>query len=91
MEANSKFCLQWKDYTSNFNKEFDEYRRHEDFFDVSLAVEGEDRVLAAHKIVLSAASDFFKNMLRKHKHEHPLIYLTEVKFFSILFTQERQK
>ena len=60
MEANSKFCLTWKDYTSNFNKEFDEYRRHEDFFDVSLAVEGEDRVLSAHKIVLSAASDIMK-------------------------------
>ena len=80
MEAKSKFCLTWKDYTSNFNKEFDEYRRHEDFFDVSVAVEDEDHVLSAHKIVLSAASDFFKNILRKHKHENPLIYLTEVKF-----------
>jgi len=78
MEPNQKFCLTWKDYNSNFSKEFDECRKHEDFFDVSIACE--DSVLTAHKIVLSAASDFFKNILRKHKHEHPLIYLTEVKF-----------
>ena len=40
----------------------------------------EENSVTAHKIVLSAASEFFKAILRKHKHEHPLIYLTEVKF-----------
>ena len=70
--------MTWKDYNSNFSKEFDECRKHQDFFDVTLACE--ENVITAHKIVLSAASDFFKNILRKHKHEHPLIYLTEVKF-----------
>lgn len=74
---NQKFCLTWKDYNSNFSKEFGEFRKHEDFFDVTLACE--ENTITAHKIVLSAASDFFKNILRKHKHEHPLIYLTEVK------------
>ena len=75
---NPKFCLTWKDYNSNFSKEFGEFRKHEDFFDVTLACE--ENTITAHKIVLSAASDFFKTILRKHKHEHPLIYLTEVKF-----------
>jgi len=75
---NQKFCLTWKDYNSHFCKEFGEFRRHEDFFDVTLACE--ENSVTAHKIVLSAASEFFKTILRKHKHEHPLIYLTEVKF-----------
>ena len=78
MESQQKFCLTWKDYNANFSKEFGEFRKHEDFFDVTLACE--ENSITAHKIVLSAASDFFKNILRKHKHEHPLIYLTEVKF-----------
>ena len=75
---NQKFCLTWKDYNTNFCKEFGEFRKHEDFFDVTLACE--DNTITAHKLVLSASSDFFKTILRKHKHEHPLIYLTEVKF-----------
>ena len=75
---NQKFCLTWKDYNTNFCKEFGEFRKHEDFFDVTLACE--DNTITAHKLVLSAASDFFKAILRKHKHEHPLIYLTEVKY-----------
>lgn len=75
---NQKFCLTWKDYNANFSKEFGEFRKHEDFFDVTLACE--ENTITAHKIVLSAASEFFKDILRKHKHEHPLIYLTDVKF-----------
>lgn len=75
---NQKFCLTWKDYNSHFCREFGEFRKQEDFFDVTLACE--ENTVTAHKIVLSAASEFFKTILRKHKHEHPLIYLTEVKF-----------
>ena len=29
----------------------------------------------AHKVVLSAGSDFFHNLLKQHKHAHPLVYL----------------
>lgn len=79
MEAQAqKFCLTWKDFNMIFNKEFEELRQSEDFFDVTLACE--DNQVNAHKLVLSAASDFFKHILRKNKHDHPLIYLTGVKF-----------
>eukprot|EP00092_Neocalanus_flemingeri_P026940 GFUD01029204.1.p1 GENE.GFUD01029204.1~~GFUD01029204.1.p1 ORF type:complete len:328 (-),score=83.44 GFUD01029204.1:750-1733(-) len=73
-----KFCLTWKDFNMIFNKEFEELRKSEDFFDVTLACE--ENQVNAHKLVLSAASDFFKNILKKNKHDHPLIYLTGVKF-----------
>jgi len=79
MEAQAqKFCLTWKDFNMIFNKEFEELRQSEDFFDVTLACE--DNQVNAHKLVLSAASDFFKHILRNNKHGHPLIYLTGVKF-----------
>jgi len=73
-----KFCLTWKDFNMIFNKEFEESRKSEDFFDVTIACE--ENQVNAHKLVLSAASDFFKNILKKNKHDHPLIYLTGVKF-----------
>jgi len=77
-----KFCLTWKDYNMIFNKEFQELRQSEDFLDVTLACE--DNQIRVHKLVLSAASDFFKHILKNNKHEHPLIYLTGVKFFDLM-------
>jgi len=83
MEATiPKFCLTWKDFNMIFNKEFQELRQSEDFFDVTLACE--DNQIRAHKLVLSAASDFFKHILKKNRHENPLIYLTGVKFFDLM-------
>jgi len=76
-----KFCLTWKDYNNVFNKEFDSSRKAGDFFDVTLACE--DHEISAHKLVLSASSDFFKALLRRHKHDHPLIYLKGVKFHDL--------
>lgn len=73
-----KFCLTWKDFNMIFNKEFEALRKSEDFFDVTLACE--ESQVDVHKLVLSASSDFFKNILKKNKHDHPLIYLTGVKF-----------
>jgi len=72
-----KFCLTWKDFNSVFNREFNELRESGDFFDVTLACE--DGQISAHKLVLSAASDFFKEILRKNNHEHPLIYLNGIR------------
>ena len=76
--GNDKFCLKWNDFEKNVSTSFQQLRDERDFFDVTLACE--ENSVTAHKIVLSAASEFFKAILRKHKHEHPLIYLTEVKF-----------
>lgn len=78
MNTTQKFCLTWKDYNNIFNKEFDGLRKTGDFFDVTLACE--DHEISAHKLVLSASSEFFKALLRKHKHDHPLIYLKGVRF-----------
>ena len=45
-----------------------------DFCDVTLACSDGKQVIA-HKVVLSAGSDFFHNLLKQHKHAHPLVYL----------------
>jgi len=47
--------------------------------DVSLACE-EGKVVQAHKVILSACSSFFRSVLEKHPHQHPLLYLRGVKY-----------
>ena len=49
-----------------------------EFFDVTIA--SEDKQLQAHKLILSACSPFFKNILRSNHHPHPLLYLKGVSF-----------
>jgi len=68
----------WGDFTSNLSMTVKDLRNENDFLDVSIACE--DEVIDAHKVILSAASPFFKNILKKNKHAHPFIYLNGVKF-----------
>jgi len=36
--------------------------------------------LQAHKVILSACSPFFRNVLRRHSHQNPLLYLKGVRY-----------
>ena len=74
-----KFCLKWNDFEQNISFAFKELKDDKDFFDVTLACEDEEQV-SAHKVILSACSPFFKNILRRNKHQHPLLYLKGVKY-----------
>jgi len=48
--------------------------REQEFADVTLACSGNKQV-KAHKVILGACSPFFKEVLLKNPHQHPLIYL----------------
>ena len=37
-----------------------------------------------HKVILSACSNFFKSLLRRNPHNHPLLYLKGVKYSDLL-------
>eukprot|EP00092_Neocalanus_flemingeri_P016564 GFUD01017924.1.p1 GENE.GFUD01017924.1~~GFUD01017924.1.p1 ORF type:complete len:343 (-),score=95.37 GFUD01017924.1:34-1062(-) len=78
MGSTEKFCLRWNDFESNISGAFRELREDKDFFDVTLACD--DDQLQAHKLILSACSPFFRTILRRNKHEHPLLYLKGVKY-----------
>ena len=77
MASAEKFCLRWNDFESNISVAFRELREEKDFFDVTLACE--DSQISAHKVILSACSPFFRSVLRKNPHQHPLLYLKGVK------------
>jgi len=76
--GSEKFCLRWNDFESNISSAFRELRDDKDFFDVTLACE--DEQIQAHKVILSACSQFFRNILRRNSHQHPLLYLKGVRF-----------
>jgi len=82
MSSAEKFCLRWNDYETNISVAFKELREEKDFFDVTLACE--DSQLQAHKVILSACSPFFRNVLRRNPHQHPLLYLKGVKYTELL-------
>jgi len=82
MSSSEKFCLRWNDFETNISSAFRELREEKDFFDVTLACD--DSQVQAHKVILSACSPFFRNVLRRNPHQHPLLYLKGVKYKELL-------
>jgi len=72
-----KFSLKWNDFQSNVSRTFSLLRSEEEFFDVSL-VSDDQKMMSAHKLVLSASSPYFKHILTNNKHSHPLLCLDGV-------------
>jgi hypothetical protein len=80
--ANEQFCLKWNDFETNVSTAFRELREDKDFFDVTLACD--DEQIQAHKVILAACSTFFRSVLRRNRHEHPLLYLKGVKYIDLV-------
>ena len=79
MTTNSeKFSLKWNDFESNISSAFTELREDKDLFDVTLVCDSNQ--IEAHKVVISACSPFFRRILKRNQHSHPLLYLKGVPF-----------
>merc|ERR1719186_2479994 len=68
--------LEQSDFLSNYVGSFQELRTARELFDVTLACE--DETVEAHKVVISACSQFFRHVLTKATQNHPFIYLKGV-------------
>ena len=73
-----KFCLKWNDYTTNITTSYHEFRTSCDFSDVTLVCENNQQI-EAHRVILSACSPFFNNILKSNNKPHPLIYMRGLK------------
>ena len=62
MGSSEKFSLKWNDFEKNVSKSFSQMRQQTGLFDVTL-VSSDQKQVSAHRLVLSACSDFFKNIL----------------------------
>ena len=60
--ADQQFCLRWNSFHTNLASSFHALRQDEEFVDVTLAAEGQ--LIKAHRVILSACSPFFKEILK---------------------------
>ena len=79
--SEEKFCLRRNEFEANISTAFKELKGDTDFFDMTLACD--DNQIKAHKVILSARSPFFKSVLKRNPHQHPLLYLKGVRFEDI--------
>ena len=63
---NPKVTLNWSDFEANATRAFGLIRDDDFLQDVTLVGE-DDSQIAAHKLVLSACSEYFKNIFKKNK------------------------
>ena len=73
MNLSGYLLLEQSDFLSNYVGSFQQLREDEELLDVTLVCE--DETIEAHKVVLSACSSFFRNVLKKTKQNNPFIYL----------------
>ena len=82
--STEKLSLKWNDFQENLCISVKELKESIDFCDVTLVCD-EDGKIEAHKVILSGWSPFFKNILTKNVHPHPLIFLRGLKFSELKY------
>ena len=71
--------LTWTDFGVNLSTALSLHRNESEFYDVTL-VSDDQKLLSAHKVVLSSSSEYFKNILKQNKHPNPLLCLEGINF-----------
>ena len=77
--AASSYTLSWNEFDSCASNSFQDLFSDQHFTDVTLAT-NDGKQIKAHKVILSACSSFFRNILLANPHQHPLIYLKDIQF-----------
>ncbi|XP_043221336.1 broad-complex core protein isoforms 1/2/3/4/5-like isoform X2 [Amphibalanus amphitrite] len=73
-----KFCLRWNDYRSSVTAAFEGLRQDEELLDMTLCCEG--KKIKAHRVMLSACSPFFRELLKENPCQHPVFMLRDVSY-----------
>lgn len=81
MEVPQRFCVRWNSYKTNLQTAFPKLLTSEHFVDVTLACE--KQYLKCHKIVLSACSVYFEDLLVNNPCQHPIIFMKDVAFWEM--------
>ncbi|KAB7503910.1 Protein tramtrack, beta isoform [Armadillidium nasatum] len=76
--GSEQYCLKWNNHWANLVRVFNSLRDSETFVDVTIACEG--RHVKAHRLILSACSPYFKELLVSHPDKHPIIILKDVRY-----------
>ena len=71
--SDQDFQLCWGQHQQDTVQALKSLWQSEEFLDVTLACD--DDQVQAHKVILSAASPFFRQILNRNPHSHPLLYI----------------
>jgi len=78
MGADQRYSLKWNNYQNQLVTAFESLLAQQDFVDVTLGVEG--KRLLAHKMLLSACSPYFRELLKSNPCQHPIIIIKDLKY-----------
>ena len=78
LASSQQFCLKWNNHSNNLIRTFTEMISGESFTDVTLACDGLS--IKAHKMVLSACSNYFRDLFLSTPCKHPIVILKDMKF-----------
>ncbi|KAK3882165.1 hypothetical protein Pcinc_013439 [Petrolisthes cinctipes] len=74
--SDMQFCLRWNNFGTTMTAALHSLHEGGDFVDVTLAADGTQ--MKAHKLILSACSPYFRDILKNNPCPHPVIILREV-------------
>ena len=60
--SSTEFCIKWTNYQTNIVNSVGKLRNDDEFVDVTLVCD--DKRISAHKVILSACSDYFKEVFK---------------------------
>ena len=78
MDSEQKVNLQWGEFQNNIQASFCQLRKTDTFCDVTLVAEDGQQIMA-HRVILSASSPVFEQILKQNNHPKPLIYMKGTK------------
>ena len=78
MNKEGKWCLRWDEFDKNIREYFSSLRKDGRMFDVTLATE-DGQQIQAHRIILSAGSNFFSDIFLNSHHSNILVYLKGIR------------
>jgi len=82
-----QYCLKWNNYQSSVTRAFKSLREEDDFVDVTLSAAGKN--LRAHKVVLSACSPYFRDVLKDiGQWQHAVLVLKDVSWLDLQYILE---
>ncbi|XP_037083124.1 protein tramtrack, beta isoform-like [Pollicipes pollicipes] len=70
-----KFCLKWDGFQGSVTSLFDQLRLGQELVDITLCCEGQQ--VRAHRLVLSACSPYFRDLLKNNPCQHMLLFLKD--------------
>jgi len=81
--AGEQYCLKWTNYQRNVTTSFKALLDNEEFIDVTISAEGLS--CPAHRVVLSASSPYFRDLLGGLKAwQHPVLVLKDIPHVDIV-------